>query len=209
MHKTRLIIAPHIDDEVLGCYTAISEDCHILYCGYDESKINYDWVRKRPSVEVRLQELTDLQERLNFSYETLNNRVNYYTVQDLIPEFERVFNKVTPVELYIPVPSYNQDHRAVYEAALTALRPHDINYFVPRVLLYEQVQDLWNHNYHTFKPVWFKALDIEKKISAYQVLRTQVRNFRSPAMISNLAALRGIQSSRPYAEAFEILRWID
>ena len=138
-----------------------------------------------------------------------NNIVNSYTIQDLIPQFEYIINKIKPAEIYIPVPSYNQDHRIVYEAALTALRPHDVNFFVKKVFVYEQIQDLWNHNYHPFNPTYFRVVDIEQKIESYHLLKSQVRSFRSADMLRNLAALRGIQSNTNYAEGFEILRWID
>lgn len=209
MYKKRLIVSPHIDDEVLGCFSAIDKDCHILYCGCDESGISFEWVKERPTLQNRVSELENLQKNFNFSYEILYNKVNEYRVQDLISSIEKTINLVTPDEIYIPTPSYNQDHRVVYEAALVALRPHDINFFVNKVLVYEQVQDLWNHNYHDFKPLFFKQLNLEEKIRAYKILESQVRSFRSPEMIKNLASVRGIQSNLPFAEAFEVLRWVE
>jgi LmbE family N-acetylglucosaminyl deacetylase len=208
MYK-RLIIAPHIDDELLGCFSSIDKNCFILYCGCDESKINFDWVKQRPKLQERLNELNVVQTKLQFSYEILDNEVNTYTIQSLIPEFERIINQIQPDELYIPVPSYNQDHRVVYEAALTALRPHDLNFFVKKVFVYEQIQDLWNHNYHTFNPTYFRLLNIEEKINSYHLMKSQVRSFRNAEMIKNLAAIRGIQANVDFAEGFEVLRWIE
>ena len=204
-----LIVSPHIDDEVLGCFTAIGPDSFVLYCGSDESRINFEWVKERPTSNKRMEELKALQNKIGFKYEILPNAVNHYHINDLIPSIELVINRIKPEAVYIPVPSYNQDHRSAYEASLTALRPHDVNHFVPRVMIYEQLQDLWNHNYHPFQPTYFRKLDIEAKIAAYQVLATQVRSFRSPQMLRNLAAVRGIQCNQPYAEGFEIIRWVE
>lgn len=209
MHKKKLIISPHIDDEVLGCVSVLDKDAYVIYCGCDESAINFEWVKDRPAKEDRILELKELQNKLLFSYQILENKVNHYKIKDLIPEFEKIINLIKPEEIYIPLPSYNQDHRIVYEAALIALRPHDINFFVKKVLVYEQVQDLWNHNGHEFKPLFFKKLNILKKIESYQILKSQVRDFRSSEMIKNLASIRGIQSNTQYAEAFEVLRWIE
>jgi LmbE family N-acetylglucosaminyl deacetylase len=209
IEERNLIISPHIDDEVLGCFSAINKNSFILYCGCDESTINFDWVKERPNLEKRINELEKIQKNLNFSYKILDNKVNNYSLQSLIPEIEKTINSIKPQAIFIPVPSYNQDHRIVYEAALTALRPHDINYFVKKVFVYEQVQDLWNHNYHHFKPSFFKDLNIDEKIKNYQILESQVRSFRSCEMIKNLASVRGIQANMKYAEAFEILRWVE
>ena len=40
----KLIISPHIDDEVLGCGGILDEDTFVLYCGMDEAHIKHDWV---------------------------------------------------------------------------------------------------------------------------------------------------------------------
>lgn len=207
--RNQLIIAPHIDDELLGCFSAIDKNTFILYCGCNESHIEFNWVQQRPDLNTRMEEFYRVQHKHKFQYRILENRVNEYKITDLIPEFEKCINEVKPDMIYIPVPSYNQDHRTVYEAALTALRPHDINYFVPKVLVYEQIQDLWNHNYHTFNPTYFKSVNIQDKIDSYHLLESQVRSFRSAEMLKNLAAIRGIQCNMSYAEGFEILRWID
>jgi LmbE family N-acetylglucosaminyl deacetylase len=203
-----IILSPHIDDEVLGCFSSINKESFIVYCGCDESHINFDWVKQRPKLKERLEELELVQKKHEFKYVILDNKVNEYQVQQLIPKFEKCINEIEPDEIYIPVPSYNQDHRAVYEAALTALRPHDINFFVKKVFVYEQLQDLWNHNYHKFDPTYFKSVDIEDKIATYQLYNSQVRNFRSPEMLKSLANIRGAQSNLPYAEVFEIIRYI-
>lgn len=203
-----IILSPHIDDEVLGCFSAINKNTFIIYCGCDESHINFDWVKQRPKLKQRISELHLVQKKHGFEYVILNNKVNEYKIQNLIPEFEKYINDIKPDEIYIPVPSYNQDHRIVYEAALTALRPHDINFFVKKVFIYEQLQDLWNHNYHKFNPTYFKPIDIEDKILTYQLYTSQVRSFRSPEMLKSLANVRGAQSNLPHAEGFEIIRYI-
>lgn len=203
-----IILSPHIDDEVLGCFSSLNEDTFIIYCGCDESHINFDWVKQRPNLEHRISELELVQKKHKFKYTILNNKVNEYKIQDLIPEFEKYINEIKPDEIYIPVPSYNQDHRVVYEAALTALRPHDVNFFVKKIFVYEQLQDLWNHNYHKFNPIYFKPINIEDKILTYQLYASQVRSFRSPEMLKSLANIRGAQSNLPYAEGFEIIRYI-
>jgi LmbE family N-acetylglucosaminyl deacetylase len=205
----RLVLAPHVDDEVLGCSSMLDADTFVLYGGVDESHIGHDWVKQRPTNKVRLRELANVVKLRKFDYEILPNRVNEYTLQSLIPQIERAINKTKPLEIYLPVPSYNQDHRTMYEAALTALRPHDVNHYVKRVFTYEQIQDLWNKNYDTFEPNYFVPVDIDLKIKTYKLLKTQVRAFRSPDMLKTLAKLRGIQANKPYAESFKILRWVE
>lgn len=208
-HFKYLIISPHLDDEVLGSFAFLGNDSFVLYCGIDESKIKGEWVKDRPSRQQRVFEMNNISNTLNFKYHILENKVNFYVLQDLISQFEKHINIIKPDIVLIPNPSYNQDHRAVYEAMLTALRPHDINFFVKKVLIYEQIQDLWNQNYHKFNANFFKRIDVNEKTKAYEMYKSQVRSFRSSDMIIALARLRGAQSNEEYSEAFEVLRWVD
>lgn len=204
----KLIISPHIDDDILGCGGIMDEQTHVLYCGMDESHLP-----NRPNVNDRLSEATDASKYLKHSFSVLNNKVNYYKIQSLIPEFELIISQYQPDKIYIPHPSYNQDHRVTYEAILTALRPHDKNFFVKKVLVYEQPHVfLWDYSDNingVIKPNYFVPIDIEKKIKAYKLMPTQVRSFRSPETLRSMAQLRGQQSNNEFAEAFQIIRWID
>ena len=97
----------------------------------------------------------------------------------------------------------------MYEASLTALRPHDLNYFVKRVFVYEQPHVFfWNHGNSNFEPNYYVEIDILRKVELYELMKTQVRKFRSSEHVGAIAQLRGGQSGYDFAEAFQILRWV-
>ena len=52
-------------------------------------------------------------------------------------------------------------------------------------------------------------IDIDRKIKAYEALSSQIRAFRSPAILKDMASLRGKQGNCDYAEAFKIIRWVE
>tara|TARA_B100000131_G_scaffold303844_1_gene328279 strand:- start:18 stop:626 length:609 start_codon:yes stop_codon:yes gene_type:complete len=200
----RIVIAPHIDDDVLGCGGIIDKDTLVIYCGVDDYHV--------VSREERLKEADSVKEYLGNDYKLYHgHKVNNYKSVDLIDEFSKTINNHKPEEIYIPYPSYNQDHRAVYEAIMISLRPHDINFFVKKVLVYEQPHVfLWNDTYKdNFKPNYFVPIDIDRKIKAYELMKSQVRDFRSSEDIRALSQLRGTQSGCDYAESFQIIRWVD
>lgn len=203
----KLIIAPHLDDEVLGCSSILDQNSLVLYVGYDESYIQNEWVRKRPSTEKRIEEMLNVKEYFSFDHNLLNNKVNNYKETEIISSFEKTINDYKPDVVFIPSPSYNQDHRAVYNASLVALRHHDLNHFVDKVVIYEQVQDVQSESFFNFTPHLFVPMLIEKKLEAYALYTTQVRSFRSPDMITTIAKLRGMQAKCSFAEAFQIIRW--
>jgi LmbE family N-acetylglucosaminyl deacetylase len=201
----KLVVSPHIDDEVLGCGGTINDKTFVLECGVDDFHI----VSKRE----RIIELEAAQKILGFEFEVLDNKVNSYNVNNLIEGITKSINSIQPKEIYIPYPSYNQDHQEVYRASMVALRHHDLNYFVPRVFVYEETQVvLWDNSHDInglFKPNYYREIDIEKKIAAYKCLRSQVRSFRSPEFLQEIAQLRGRQSGKKYAEAFQCLRYVE
>jgi len=199
----KLVLSPHIDDEVLGCGGILDADTFVLHCGVED--------RSYVSAEERVREIREVQRVAGFGMRLLKNTVNAYGETDLIGDFEKVINEVRPDQAYIPYPSYNQDHRAVFNAAIVALRPHDQNFFVKKVLVYEQEHVLfWSENrLAPFHANYFIPIDIERKLTLYGLLRSQVRSFRSPEHLRAMARVRGAQANCAHAEAFEVLRWID
>jgi len=66
---------------------------------------------------------------------------------------------------------------------------------------------LWDDE--NFKPNYFIPIDIERKVKLYEIMKSQVRKFRSSEHLRAIAKLRGGQSNYDYAEAYKILRWVD
>ena len=194
-----LVVAPHIDDEVLGCGGILDERFHVHYCGVEEFRII--------SREARLEEA-------KFTV-NLENIVNRYVQADLIGQLEELINRIRPITVFLPYPSYNQDHRVVLDAALVAMRPHDVNFRVKNALLYEEIQvGVWPYREdilhgQTYHPNCHFPVDIRRKIQAYRLHASQVRGMRSPEMLEELAKWRGFQSGHEFAESFMAIKLSD
>ena len=186
---------------MLGCFSFLRPGSFVLHFGAED----------RPNVSraERIQELAAAAGILGFQWEVLENPVNNYKMQDLIATMEQTINRLRPLTVLMPEPSYNQDHRAVYDAALVATRPHDTNWFVPKVLIFEQPDSVtWFHS-GPGEPTYFREIQIERKLGVYALYASQVRGHRSPEMVRALACLRGSQICKPYAEAFRAKRLVD
>jgi LmbE family N-acetylglucosaminyl deacetylase len=177
----------------------------VHYCGVEECRV--------VSREERLEEARRCSEFLGFSFSVdLSNVVNDYRVPGLVGQFEGLVSRHLPSTVFLPYPSYNQDHRAVFDAGLTALRPHDVNHFPRNVLLYEEIQvtawprgeDILRNS--AFQPTVFFPIDVERKVAAYRLHASQVRAMRSPDLLLALARWRGFQTNWEFAEAFQALR---
>lgn len=204
----KLIIAPHVDDEVIACGGILDSDSFVYYVGINEHKVAPDPEHRIPQ-DARMTELVACADFLGFQYEVnAETSVNYFTVQECIAAIEGIINKVKPEQIFLPHPGYNQDHQTVFQAAQVALRPHDRNHFVKKVLVYEAIHDtLWSHEKLHLN--YFVPIDIERKLAAYRLQKSQVRPFRSPEMIRDLAAVRGAMAHVSHAEAFSALRWVE
>jgi len=195
-----LIFSPHADDEVLGCFSFLSPSCRVVYLGIED--------RANMSRDERILEVNESAAKSGFQWEALNHPVNAYRVPDLIPDLERIIRECEPDTVLLPQPSYNQDHRAVYDAAITALRPHDQNWYVRNVLVFEQPDSLlWPHGGET-EPNYFQAISLQEKLHSYSLYKSQVRGHRSPELVSAIAQHRGAQAGLPFAEGFTVKRMV-
>lgn len=226
----RLIIAPHVDDDVLGCGGILDETCTVFYCGVDDfhrinapdRRLEAERVARRADSQfwwpIRASERPADHLMLNseqwatggIHYYACNRNVNSYMITGLIADFELLIKAEQPDEIYIPAEnSYNQDHQVVHDAAMVALRPHDEIPLVGRVLAYEQPHVLfWPRGGRAAQPTFFRAIDVEEKVARYQLMASQVREFRSPEHIRALARLRGGSIGVQAAEAFHVMRWV-
>jgi N-acetylglucosamine malate deacetylase 1 len=205
MTVKKLIIAPHADDEVLGCGGVLDKDSFVYICGIDESKFPKDGT----DLKLRLNSVKRVSQLYGFEFDyNKESLVNYYDMHDFIGIFENLINAKKPEIVLIPCSDYNQDHKAIHDAAWVALRPHDKNHFVKKVLLYETTHNpIWNKNPLNLN--YFIKLDVGKKLKAYGMYETEVRGMRSPEVVKDVAKVRGKAVNMEYAEAFEILRWVD
>ncbi len=205
----KLVIAPHADDEVLGCGGLLDENSFVYYCGIDEDHLSPD-PKYRIGLEARLKEIEAVSNHLKFSWRVNEkSKVNKYKKRDFIGIFEDLINEFKPEFLFMPHKgSYNQDHKEIYEALQVSLRPHDKNFFVKKVLLYEQPHLLLWPN-EVFTPNYFVPIDLQKKIKGYNLHLSQVRKMRSQELLESMARIRGAQANCDYGEAFEIQRWVE
>ena len=195
-----LILSPHVDDEVLGCFAFLRPGTHVVFGGVES--------REGMPASLRIAELEASADALGFTWELLDNPVNAYDSNALIAPFERAILERRPGTVLIPEPSYNRDHRETHDAGLVATRPHDTLPRVDEVLVFEQPHAvLWPHA-RAPEPTLYVEIDAAAKLEAYARYASQVRGHRSPACVAALATLRGAAIGRPAAEGYRVLRLV-
>src|SRR3990170_3210860 len=140
--KKILIIAPHMDDEVLGCGGIIGKHkdsgdivsvifiAHRVYNhSFDEQRNN---IEKSHAIKAKDVLCYDDAIFLDLPDERLDT-----AIQDIIIPLEKNINAIKPSIVYIPFRGdNNQDHRAVFDAARVALRPTATTY-INHIYMYE------------------------------------------------------------------------
>ena len=132
----------------------------------------------------------------------------------LVGQIEMLIDTVRPDELFVCLPSFNQDHTALYRATITALRPGRADR-VKRVWAYEYPGNCWGPE----APLWghcyvrLSSEDFNAKMSALLEHASQgfgVDHARHVGMagMCALAALRGSECGTSWAELFYLLREI-
>ncbi len=217
--KRALVIAPHPDDEVLGCGGTIARltdaGCHV------EVAVATRGQPPRFSQEQVDQVLDEARKAHDVLGVTHTHFLNFPAAAlDQVPRAELnagiadVVTSCRPDTLFIPfVADLHFDHGLIFEAAMVAARPLGDAY-PRRILAYETVSETnWAAPYLSppFHPNVFVDIadHLERKIEAFGCFASQVRAFpneRSFETLRALAQVRGSCVSRRAAEAFVSIR---
>jgi LmbE family N-acetylglucosaminyl deacetylase len=216
--KRVMVLAPHPDDEILGAGGLLSRlareksDALVIYGSMPNE------TRKLEAIQG-LSVLDDWDGRIDYEYlyENTDGDLDQMPMKRLITDIEDHVQRFTPDMVIMPEPGgFHQDHRAISQAALAALRPNGgtFNFRPPIVAVYEEPSDYWTletEQHHPILYVTLSEVDIERKCQAMRAHFSQDRphpSERSIEAIRALAVLRGAQAGVPLAEAYEVRRWL-
>jgi N-acetylglucosamine malate deacetylase 1 len=214
-----LVIAPHPDDETLGCGGTLLrrkaegvELGWLIVTGISEAG---GWSRER--MQQRDAEISRVAELIGFSQvfklALPSAQLDQVPMRELIVKIADVFKSFQPEEVFVPHSSdVHSDHRWVFDAA-TACTKWFRSPSVTRVLAYETISetDFGLDQDRTFRPNYFvdisEFLDLKLEIMAVYESELGVFPFpRSIQAIRGLAMVRGATSGFTAAEAFQLLR---
>lgn len=229
-NKTILVVAPHADDESIGCGGIIAKaidqgaQVNILVVSVGDLQRVGGGDQVRTGVE-RVDEVERVRayfgahdaEVLKTDSES-HMRLDAIPRRDLVALLERdarlSVRNVKPDIVLLPLPSYNQDHEAVCRAGLVACRPHDPRALPvpPIVLLYEYPPNSWVLPPDRFDRTFYVDISdyLDKKLGAVALYESQARDGLHQNTVENirdLALVRGKEASVRAAEAFHTLRF--
>lgn len=220
-----LFIAPHPDDELLGCggtlLKRVAQGETVAWVLMTAISVDKGW--SKDQVEKREDEIDRVRQGLGIAPKHLY-RLNFpcaqldqITLSTIIDNLSDIFKDFEPEELFLPHPGdIHSDHRITFEAASACTK-----WFryptVKRVLTYETLSETefgLDQFSGAFRPNLFVDITdyLHQKIELLSVYQSEIGDHpfpRSLDAISSQALLRGAQRGVQAAEAFQLLREFD
>jgi len=213
-----LTVAPHPDDETLGCSGTLfkhkfeGDDLYwAIVTGIDEkSGWSKEVINSRQSIINEVSDNYGFKEvfQLNFP----STKIDTIPVASIIKSFADIYKIVKPEVIYMPfISDVHTDHQIICKALNSTFKwfrhPH-----IKKVLMYETLSET-EFNFigkRSFQPnVFVNVSDyIDDKIKTMKLYSSEMDSYpfpRSEKTIKSLATLRGSQSGFNKAEAFELV----
>ena len=205
--STVLVLAPHTDDGELGCGGTIArmlrEGHQVYYVAFSTADDSVPEGFPRNQLQLEVQAATKtlgiLPDHLivyNYAVRKLN-----YVRQEVLEELIRLRDRTNPDLVLMPgSKDIHQDHQTVYHEGIRAFK-------FCSILGYELI---WNNlGFDTDCFIEIDQQDLDLKVRALDAYATQQgKNYMNSNFIGSLAVVRGTQIGVPFAEAFEVVRWI-
>ena len=218
-----LVISPHPDDETLGCGGTIlkhkdtSDKIYWLIITNIDAKNGWDKdiIKKRQKEIEIVEEMYGFEKTFKLDYPTA--KLDIIPMQEITESISKVFFEIKPEILYLPNRSdIHTDHQITFKAVYSCTKNFR-SPFIKRILMYETLSET------EFAPalpdsifipnVFVDISDyIDKKIEIMSTYNSEVMKYplpRSEENIKAFATYRGGRIGKKYAEAFNIILFIE
>ncbi|MFD1357319.1 PIG-L deacetylase family protein [Fictibacillus halophilus] len=214
-----LIIAPHSDDEVLGCGGLIERACSlgnnvkVVIAALGETIFRHSGIKV--TSDIRKKELANALAYLGCSdfevmYEDKEAIMDTIPQKEIVSKIDEILMSFKPSMVFIPYPSFHQDHKALFNACMASLRPQPGHHY-KLIAMFEYPLIVWQ--YPQINNVGELFLDlgekVDVKVEAMKMHVSQIRDPKhliSPENVKRWAEKRGMENGCQYAEKYYILR---
>ncbi len=205
--ETILLLSPHTDDAELGCGASIAkfirQGKRVYYAAFSacEQSVLPDFPK-----DILIHEVKEATSELGIRSEDLflfryEVRTFNYKRQEILDDLIKLREQLRPDTVIMPcLHDIHQDHKTLAEEGLRAFK-------FCNVFCYELPWNNLNFNTAAFEVV--EESDVLCKVKALERYKSQAhRSYANEEFLRSQLRMRGVQVSRRYAEAFEVVRMI-
>jgi len=219
-----LVIAPHPDDEVLGCGGTIKKYSNsgdqIYLCIVTKPYIpdwSEDYIKEKKKQIKKSNEVLGFEKTFFLDLPVVKlDIIGQKKLNDLI---YNCIKEVNPEVIYIPFFSdINKDHQLISKASMVAVRPKP-GLKIKKVYFYEVPSETeWAKPAQKIEEVFipnnYEDISdyLEYKLKAMKSYKSELKKYPHPRSLEGikiLAQKRGMEAGLKYAEAFMLLREIN
>lgn len=217
-YKNSLVIAPHPDDESLGCAgTILKNKSNKLnnYCIYVTNFSRKNKKLKNKKLQIKkVSKLLGFKKIFELKYEP--STLDQIAKKELINKFKKIIDTIKPDLLYVPNDGdAHSDHKIVFDCLKPFMKSFRYD-FIKKIYKYETLSEtnfaeIYKNN---FVPnTWVDISNyINKKIQSCLIYKDEFKPHpfpRSSESIRSLAILRGAFANKKYAEAFQLIKSVE
>ncbi|HEY9262202.1 PIG-L deacetylase family protein [Chitinophaga sp.] len=218
-----IVVSAHPDDEVLGAggtllkHVAKGDQVHWLII----TNVLEEYGFSAERVKSRQEEIVEVATKMGF---TSTIKLDYPTmllhpgmIIDMVPKISDVFHQVKPETIYVMNRSdAHSDHRVIFDAVVACTKSFRYP-FIRKVLMYECLSETEFAPAlpeRVFMPNYYVDISeyLEKKLEVMEIYESELGPHPFPRSLDNIRALahfRGASVGTHYAEAFQLIKFID
>jgi len=217
-----LIVAPHSDDETLGCGGSIlrhieegDEVVWLIVTTFEKLKtIDAKEVKQRNLQISDVNKAYGFSEKFELKFET--TKLDTLPKSKIISKISKVIREVQPEIIYVPYRlDAHSDHEVVYDSTIACTKSFRYP-FIKKVLIYQTLSETefgLRPEDPGFRPNYFVDISrfFKKKLEILKIYKTEIGPHPFPRSVDSVRAqaiLWGSYSNCEYAEAFITLKEI-
>ena len=221
--KNVIVISAHPDDETLGAGGTILKHVDngdnvfwlIVTNVFEDQGFSKERVAGRQKEIRKVEGLLGIKKTFLLNYPTMT--LSSGSILKMVPEISAVFSEVKPEIIYtLNRSDAHSDHRIIFDAVMSCTKSFRYPY-IKQVLMYECISETEFAPAlaeKAFLPNYFVDITkyMDKKNEAMRVFESELGEHPFPRSLDNIRALahfRGASVGVQYAEAFQLLKYID
>lgn len=221
--KNVIVVSAHPDDETLGVggtmlrHIANGDKVYWLiitnlfeHQGFTQERIN-----SRQEEIRKVEQMFGITKTFMLNYPTMS--LSSSSLLKMVPEISKIFMETEPEIVYsLNRSDAHSDHRVIFDATLACTKSFRYP-FIKQVLMYECISETEFAPAlaeKAFLPNYYVDITdyIDRKLEIMQVFESEIAPPPFPRSLENIRALahyRGASVGVHYAEAFQLLKYID